>query len=108
MKCCCEFIGKTTGDTFWAKRCALHDFHLKRVETENGKLKKQIKKLKQQHREYMLPRGAIKEFRHHLNTMAGNPHRNGRYQQKTRQYGDYLYHQDREKFMVDLREWLKL
>jgi hypothetical protein len=33
-------------------------------------------------------------------------HRNGRYQQQKRLYGDYLYHQDREKFDVDYQEWL--
>lgn len=54
-----------------------------------------------------IPRGSIKRFREHLNAMTSfPPHRHGRYQQRKRQYGDYLYAQDREKFMVDLREWL--
>ena len=36
---------------------------------------------------------------------AGRLHRHHRYQ-RTRSYGDYLYAQDREKFAVDLRDWL--
>ena len=52
-------------------------------------------------------RGDVKRFREHLNAQDdGIPHRNRRYHQRTRKYGDYLYAQDREKFMVDLREWL--
>lgn len=38
--------------------------------------------------------------------MGGSPHRNGRYHQRTRKYGDYFYRQDREKFMLELAEWL--
>ncbi len=51
-----------------------------------------------------LPRGAIKRFREHLNTVCatGPQYRNGRYEQKTRPYGDYLYHQDRDKFFVEM------
>ncbi len=30
-----------------------------------------------------------------------------RYAQLKRPYGDYMYAQDRDKFMVDLREWLE-
>lgn len=53
-------------------------------------------------------RGDIKRFREHLNAQdATLSHRNGRYHQKTRKYGDYLYQQDREKFVVDMEEWLK-
>ena len=32
-------------------------------------------------------------------------HHNGRYQQRKRAYGDYLYFQDREKFEVEYKEW---
>ena len=54
-----------------------------------------------------LPRGCVKAFRAHLNALPGEPHRHGRFRQKTRLYGDYLYAQDRDKFMVDLRGWLE-
>lgn len=55
----------------------------------------------------VIPRGAIKSFRLHLNALpATAKHRHGPYHQRTRSYGDYLYAQDRDKFMVDLREWL--
>lgn len=71
-----------------------------------------------------IPRGKIKAFRALLNRQntemvarqatrpVGDPcrvaatYRNGRYHQSKRLYGDYLYHQDREKFMVDLRDWV--
>lgn len=55
-----------------------------------------------------MKRGTIKAFREHLNrTCAGTElHQHGRFRQKTRGYGDYLYHQDREKFDVELAEWL--
>jgi hypothetical protein len=55
-----------------------------------------------------LPRGTIKRFREYLNAQdnSGYKHRHFRFQQRTRKYGDYLYAQDREKFMVDLQEWL--
>jgi hypothetical protein len=50
-------------------------------------------------------RGARKAFRQFLNTLGrGKTHRNGRYQQRTRSYGDYLYFQDREKFEVEFAE----
>ena len=32
---------------------------------------------------------------------------NPRYRQRTRKYGDYLYHQDREKFEADYQDELK-
>lgn len=56
-----------------------------------------------------MSRGDIKRFREHLNQEnQGQPnHKNGRYEQRTRPYGDYLYAQDREKFMVDMEEWLR-
>ena len=73
----------------------------------------------------LIPRGKIKEFRELLNRenalvmdrenarQANDPariaskHRNGRYRQVKRLYGDYLYRQDRDKFMADIREWLR-
>jgi len=56
----------------------------------------------------VIPRGKIREFREHLNTLCSKSrgYRNFNYRQRTRAYGDYLYHQDRDKFMVELREWL--
>ena len=58
-----------------------------------------------------IPRGKIKEYRELLNRQheeAGSlKHRHHRYHQRTRPYGDYLYAQDRERFMVNLREWLE-
>lgn len=53
-----------------------------------------------------IPRGAIKRFREHLNSLPGPLHRNGPFHQQRRPYGDYLYAQDRDKFMVELAEWL--
>lgn len=45
-------------------------------------------------------------FRQMLNReSAGHTHREKRYHQKTRLYGDYLWHQDRERFEVDFKEW---
>lgn len=48
-------------------------------------------------------------FRLHLNDLdRDNPrkHANGRYRQRSRPYGDYLYHEDRLKFEADYIEWL--
>lgn len=57
-----------------------------------------------------IPRGEIKRFREYLNKLdserMGPKHKHGHYHQLKRLYGDYLYNQDREKFMVELREWL--
>lgn len=54
-----------------------------------------------------IPKGAIKRFRERLNALdAGNKHRHLAYQQRTRRYGDYLYHQDHDRFMAELRQWL--
>lgn len=55
-----------------------------------------------------MKRGTIKAFREHLNRQyaGGENHRHERFQQRTRGYGDYLYRQDREKFNVELAEWL--
>ena len=52
-----------------------------------------------------LPRGTIKSFREYLNKKFAftEKHSNGRFQQKSRLYGDYIYNQDREQFMVELR-----
>lgn len=64
--------------------------------------------------EVKLPRGTIKSFREYLNEKFRGTgvnhysHGGGRhiYQQRTREYGDYLYHQDREKFNVELADAL--
>lgn len=50
----------------------------------------------------------IKDFRLYLNAKYADTfkHKNGRYHQETRAYGDYLYHQDREQFDVLLEEAL--
>lgn len=55
-----------------------------------------------------LPRGTIKRFREYMNAEHANAtlHRHNRYQQRSRPYGDYLYSQDRDKFMVELDEWM--
>lgn len=54
-----------------------------------------------------LKRGDIKRFREHLNYEAGAYwHTHRRFGNRTRKYGDWLYFQDREKFMVDLQDWL--
>jgi hypothetical protein len=50
--------------------------------------------------------GDIKAFREFLNRQPGPNHRNGRFRQKNRPYGEYLYYQDRERFLVELCEWL--
>ncbi len=46
-------------------------------------------------------------FRKMLNETVAMPHRNGVYRQRTRQYGDYLWHQDRAQFEVAYAEWVK-
>lgn len=53
-------------------------------------------------------RGDIKRFRDYLNAQdtGATKHREGPYQQQTRKYGDYLYAQDRERFDVEMRDWL--
>lgn len=58
--------------------------------------------------ELKVKRGDIAAFRLHLNLTQrhGDLHHNGPYRQKTRGYGDYLYHQDREKFDSEMLEWL--
>lgn len=51
-----------------------------------------------------------KAFRELLNSQQekykSTNHKNGVYHQLKRLYGDYLYHQDREKFDVNYKEWL--
>jgi len=58
----------------------------------------------------IIRRGDIKRYREHLNALNDiHPDakwRNRTYGQRTRSYGDYLYAQDREKFMMELEEWL--
>lgn len=51
-------------------------------------------------------RGDIKRYREYLNQLPGELHRNGRYRQTKRGYGDYLYFQDRERFMMELKTWI--
>lgn len=54
-----------------------------------------------------IKRGDIKKFKNFLNNIdTGRNHKHNQFFQKTRKYGDYLYGQDREKFMIDLVEWL--
>lgn len=56
----------------------------------------------------LITRQEITRFRKLLNAKHEGTlnHRNGRFQQKTRPYGDYLLRQDRDKFMAELAEWL--
>lgn len=56
----------------------------------------------------LVKRGTLKAFREYLNAKyeAGTKHRHEAYHQRTRGYGDYLYHQDRDKFDVELGEAL--
>lgn len=49
---------------------------------------------------------AFREYLNTLNSPAVNPWRNGRYAQRTRLYGDYLYAQDREMFDFEYDAWL--
>lgn len=50
-----------------------------------------------------------KTFREELNRDCSGTtnHRHGKFAQRTRPYGDYLYAQDREKFNVDYAEWIQ-
>lgn len=57
-------------------------------------------------------RGVFKAFRDYLNVrFAGEKDRkrgeNGRYHQDTREYGDYLYFQDRAMFDVELERAMR-
>lgn len=55
-------------------------------------------------------RGVFKAFREYLNSLdvAGDrPHRHGRYHQQSRQWGDYIYSQDRERFNEHLMRALQ-
>ena len=55
-----------------------------------------------------MKRGTIKSFREYLNAKFADSAnwKNGRHYQSKRGYGDYLYHQDREKFDVELADAL--
>lgn len=44
-------------------------------------------------------------YRKFLNETTEHRHRNGRFEQRVRLYGDYLYHQDRDKFEMQFKEW---
>jgi hypothetical protein len=54
-----------------------------------------------------IQRGDIKRYREFLNAKgAGQRHQNNRHHQISRPYGDYLYAQDRDKFLRGMCEWL--
>jgi hypothetical protein len=55
------------------------------------------------------PRGEIKRFRDYLNRLdiGDSKHRHLNFRQRTRLYGDYLYFQDRDKFNVELAQFLE-
>lgn len=55
----------------------------------------------------MKTKKAFRSFLNKIDEESNNPinHKHGRYQQRKRLYGDYLYHQDREKFEVTYKEW---
>lgn len=56
-----------------------------------------------------------KAFRRQLNSLNNGEwksvvslkHRNGRFHQKTRPYGDYLWFQDRARFEANYQDWLE-
>lgn len=58
--------------------------------------------------EKKLKHGDIKRFRLWLNFKHASTakHRHRGYHQDTREYGDYLYGQDRDKFQTEMLEWL--
>ncbi len=51
-----------------------------------------------------------KEYRQHLNNTVGFDRKgkghNGRYKARTRKYGDYLWHQDRDMFEASYVEYI--
>lgn len=55
-----------------------------------------------------MKRGLIKSFREYLNAKyaGGENHKHEQFHQKSRGYGDYLYHQDRAKFDYEMGEAL--
>lgn len=56
-----------------------------------------------------LKRGTLKSFREYLNRKhprESGLHRNYQFQQRTREYGDYLFNQDRQLFDTYLQEAL--
>ena len=49
-----------------------------------------------------------KAFKEYLNNLySDDMYRNGKYHQRTRKYGDYLYSQDKIMFDVNYYEWLR-
>lgn len=54
-------------------------------------------------------RGDVKAYRELLNRMdvGDSKHCHFNYRQRTRKYGDYLYNQDRERFLVEMLEWIQ-
>lgn len=63
--------------------------------------------------EIKIKRGLIKQYREILNAQPEESsekhfHKSGNktFQQRTRKYGDYLYNQDRDKFLWEVREWI--
>lgn len=70
-----------------------------RVEPEPSKSSKPSK-----HR----TRAAYRRYLNEMDVAYPSPrHKHGRYEQRKRAYGDYLYAQDREKFDVDYAAWLE-
>jgi hypothetical protein len=55
-----------------------------------------------------MPYGSIKRFREYLNKrdVGDSKHRHFNFRQRTRLYGDYLYFSDRDRFMMELQQWL--
>ena len=57
-----------------------------------------------------MSRENIQRFKEHLNNLPEcniGKGTKGNLKPRTRKYGDYLYAQDREMFMVSMEEWLK-
>ena len=58
-----------------------------------------------------IPRGLLKAYREHLNQKHGFADERwglrGKYGAQKRLYGDYLYNQDRDMFMVDLQKEIR-
>ena len=58
----------------------------------------------------LIPKRTKKAFRQYLNEQAekhGYKHKNFRFGQRVRPYGDYLYAQDRDMFNENYGRWLK-
>lgn len=54
----------------------------------------------------LVTRQDVRRYREHLNNLPGGKYRERKFGQRTRAYGDYLFHQDKERFMADLCCWL--